>query len=206
MMMSHTERKIILASGSQFRKRMLESAGVPISVVPATVDEPAARAQMARESRVGGPGEIALRLAQLKAEQVSRRHPEALVIGADQVLALGDNIFGKPADLASARAQLLQLHGRVHTLPTGVVLAKAGQMVWQHLGVVELEMRAFSASFLDTYLASAGPAICDTVGGYMLEGLGVQLFERIAGDYFTVIGLPLLPLLAELRQRDMLPT
>lgn len=196
--------ELILASGSRFRQRMLENAGVAFRVVTAVVDEPAARAKMTTDNAALAPGEVALRLAALKALEVSRQFPDALVIGADQVLALGAEIFGKPADRAAARAQLMSLRGLTHTLPTGVVLAQGGQVVWRHLGVSSLEMRAFSEAFLDQYLVAAGDIIMETVGGYALEGLGAQLFERIEGDYFTVIGLPLVPLLAELRQRGVL--
>ena len=179
---------------------MLENAGVSFSVAPADVDEVAARAKMSDMA----PGAVALQLAGLKALEVSRRFPDALVIGADQVLALEGRIFGKPIDRAAARAQLLQLRGRTHTLPTAVVLAQAGRAVWDHLGVAQLEMRPFGDGFLDAYLAAAGEVVTETVGGYALEGLGAQLFERIEGDYFTVIGLPLIPLLAELRRRGVL--
>ena len=196
--------ELILASGSRFRQRMLENAGVAFRVVAAVVDEPAARAKMTTDNAALAPGEVALRLAALKALEVSRQFPDALVIGADQVLALGAEIFGKPADRSAARAQLMSLRGLTHTLPTGVVLAQGGQVVGRHLGVSSLEMRAFSEAFLDQYLVAAGDIIMETVGGYALEGLGAQLFERIEGDYFTVIGLPLIPLLAELRRRGVL--
>ena len=197
---------LILASGSRFRRQMLENAGIAFSVETAAVDEPAARAAMARERLPVAPGEVALRLAGLKAIDVSRRHPNALVIGADQVLALEGDIFGKPSDVPAARAQLMTLRGRTHTLPTGVVLAQGGAVVWQYLGVALLQMRDFGAGFLEAYLAAAGDVVLETVGGYALEGLGAQLFERVEGDYFTVIGLPLVPLLGELRRRGLILT
>lgn len=200
LMPNRPTAKLMLASGSRFRRQMLENAGVSFSVAPADVDEVAARAKMSDMA----PGAVALQLAGLKALEVSRRFPDALVIGADQVLALEGRIFGKPIDRAAARAQLLQLRGRTHTLPTAVVLAQAGRAVWDHLGVAQLEMRPFGDGFLDAYLAAAGEVVTETVGGYALEGLGAQLFERIEGDYFTVIGLPLIPLLAELRRRGVL--
>ena len=201
LMPQHKVAELILASGSRFRRQMLEQAGVAFSVVTASVDEPAARAEMARMTPGMQPGDVAMRLAELKALEVGARNRHALVIGADQVLALDGLIFGKPADSAAARAQLLQLRGKTHTLPTAVVLAQDGRIVWRHLGVAELEMRFFSDGFLATYLAAAGSVVTETVGGYALEGLGAQLFERVAGDYFTVIGLPLIPLLGELRER-----
>ena len=204
LMPRDTLTELILASGSRFRRQMLEQAGVAFSVVTASVDEPEARAEMACTAPGMRPGEVALRLAELKALEVSGRHPAALVIGADQVLALDGVIFGKPSDQAAARAQLLALRGKTHTLPTAVVLAQAGRIVWRHLGVAELEMRHFSNEFLAAYLAAAGSVVTETVGGYALEGLGALLFERVAGDYFTIIGLPLIPLLAELRERGFL--
>ena len=204
LMPRDTLTELILASGSRFRRQMLEQAGVAFSVVTASVDEPEARAEMACTAPGMRPGEVALRLAELKALEVSGRHPAALVIGADQVLALDGVIFGKPSDQAAARAQLLALRGKTHTLPTAVVLAQAGRIVWRHLGVAELEMRFFGDGFLAAYLAAAGSVVTETVGGYALEGLGALLFERVAGDYFTIIGLPLIPLLAELRERGFL--
>lgn len=185
---------------------MMEHAGLTFSVIPATVDEPAARAAMAQENAVIAPGDIALNLAALKALEVSTRHPAALVIGSDQVLALGAEVFGKPATPAAARHQLETLASQTHTLPTGVVLAQGGKVVWEHLGIATLSMRALSPAFLDDYIARAGPTVTETVGGYALEGLGVQLFDTIDGDYFTIIGLPLLPLLAELRRRKVVLT
>lgn len=195
---------LILASGSRFRRHMLANAGVTFSVVTTPVDEPAARAEMRRETPSLNPGNVAMRLAELKALEVSRHHPRALVIGADQVLAHDGAIIGKPDDELAARAQLLLLRGQVHTLQTAVVLARDSVVVWRHLGVAELEMRAFSVAFLDAYLRDAGSIVTETVGGYALEGLGAQLFTRIDGDYFTVIGLPLIALLGELRRRGVL--
>ena len=204
--MSGSEAVLILASGSRFRRAMLENAGVVFRVVPADVDEPAARAEMHCKTAAMAPEDVAMRLAELKALEVSARHPQALVIGADQVLALDGEIFGKPVDTAAARAQLLALRGRTHTLPTAVAIAQGGGIVWRHMGVAELEMREFSAAFLAAYLTGAGDVVTETVGGYALEGLGAQLFERITGDYFTVIGLPLIALLGELRRRGIIAT
>ncbi len=181
----------------------MEQAGLTFAVVPATVDEPAARAAMARGGDAFSPGEVALQLAALKALEVSQKNTAALVIGSDQVLALGAGIFGKPADQMAARRQLETLAGETHTLPTGVVLAQGGKVVWEHLEVATLTMRTLNPAFLDDYFARAGSVVTETVGGYALEGLGVQLFERIEGDYFTIIGLPLLALLGELRRRGV---
>lgn len=195
---------LILASGSRFRRRMLQDARVTFHVVTAAIDEPAARADMQRNAPATTPGEIARRLAELKALAVSRLHPHSLIIGADQVLECDGEIYGKPRDQVEARAQLKSLRNRTHTLPTAVVLALDGCIVWHHLAIATLTMRDFSDIFLDTYLATAGPIVTETVGGYALEGMGAQLFAQVDGDYFTVIGLPLIPLLTELRRRDVL--
>ena len=206
VLMAPRQSPLILASGSRFRRAMLEHAGLAFEVEVATVNEPAERARMEAEHPGIAPGAVAMGLAEIKAMQVSAARPQALVVGADQVLALEGRIFGKPLDLTQARVQLMSLRGRVHTLPTAVVLAESGRVVWRHLGTATLHMRAFSEGFLDHYLRAAGDVVTETVGGYALEGLGSQLFERIEGDYFTIIGLPLLPLLDELRQRSVLAT
>ena len=193
-------RELILASGSRARREMLESAGLTFRVVPADVDEEAHRQSMSEHVVNGGPRRVAQVLARVKAEEVSRRFPHALVIGADQVLALGAEVFTKPADLAAARVALERLAGRVHHLHSAVALARGGTQVWAHMDSAALTMRTMSSAFLDGYIERAGERICASVGAYELEGLGVQLFERIEGDYFTILGLPLLPLLGELRR------
>lgn len=198
--------RLILGSTSASRRRMLASAGIVLEAVASDVDEVALRAELERSGRAASPEAVARALAAAKAEAVSRQHPDALVIGADQVLALGARIFEKPGDLAQARAQLGELRGRRHVLVSAVVLAKAGQSVWAHAETASLAMRAFSDAFLDRYLASAGPVVCQSVGAYQLEGLGAQLFERIEGDYFTILGLPLIALLAELRAHGVIET
>jgi septum formation protein len=195
-------RQLVLASASPSRRRMLEAAGVAFEVVPADVDEEALRRRLA-----GVPvARIAETLARAKAEAVSARLPEALVIGADQVLALGDRVLGKPHGTAEAREQLKLLRGTAHSLHTAVGLALAGATVWSHADTASLVMRPFSDTFLEGYLAEMGERVCQTVGAYEIEGRGVQLFERVAGDQFTIIGLPLLPLLAELRARGAIGT
>jgi len=190
----------VLASASPFRRRMLTAAGLAIEVVPAQLDE----AKIRDEARLSAPAAIAELLARRKAEAVGARLPERVVIGADQVLALDGEVFAKPADVAAARQQLQRLRGRMHDLYTAVSLAVAGTSVWSEVAHASLTMRAFSDAFLADYLARAGPDACRTVGCYQIEGLGVQLFEGIAGDCFTIIGLPLVPLLAELRRCGMI--
>ncbi len=196
--------RIVLASASQTRQDVLAAAGLSFAVQPADVDEDQIRNRwMATGAE---PADIAQRLADAKARQVSARRPHAVVIGADQILARGREVFCKPPDMAAARTALRQLCGRTHHLHSAVTLAIDGNSVWQHVDTAQLTMRAFSSAFLDDYLIRAGPKVCESVGSYQLEGLGVQLFERIEGDYFTVLGLPLLPLLDALRARGELLT
>lgn len=192
---------LVLASGSSARRQMLEAAGVAFEVRPTDVDEDAIRTELGDAS----PEHVAAVLARAKAEAASRKAPDALVIGADQVLALGRTIFTKAPDIEAARAALRSLAGQRHHLHSAVSLAYAGREVWRHLDTAALAMRDFSDAFLDAYLARAGDRVCASVGAYELEGLGIQLFERIEGDYFTILGMPLLPLLGELRARGILP-
>ena len=197
--------QVILASASFFRRRLLEAAGLQFEVVPADIDEAALKRGLAAAVPRPSPGTVAEALARAKAEAVGRNHPDALVIGADQVLALDEELFDKPSDMAAARAQLERLRGRTHTLHTAAVLAHNGKIVWTCVEEAMLTMRAFSRQFLDAYLAHCGAAVCRTVGAYEIEGAGIQLFERVEGDHFTIIGLPLLALLGELRSRGALP-
>lgn len=196
--------RLVLASGSQSRRQMLDAAGLAFDIAPADVDERTIRETLQADDSGIEPADVAEVLARAKAETISRRRPDALVIGADQVLALGAEIFEKPADLAGARGHLQKLRGRTHQLHSVVVLAEGGEVVWAHVDTAALTMHAFSPLFLENYLTLAGTVICDSVGAYQLEGLGVQLFERIEGDYFTILGLPVLPLLAELRARKVI--
>lgn len=204
-----TERQppaIILASASASRRRMLEAAGVGFEVVPSTVDEPALRRSLEAGGATPTPNEVAMALAEAKAREISSGHPDALVIGCDQVLALGERILEKPPDMAAARRQLEDLRGRKHALISAVVLARAGEIHWRHAEAATMAVRAFGGAFLDAYLARAGDVVCQSVGAYQLEGLGAQLFEAIEGDYFTILGLPLIALLNALRAREVLTT
>lgn len=187
---------LILASGSATRRKMLEDAGVAIAVEKPRVDEEAVKAGLRAEGLK--PREQADALAEVKALSVSRLR-SGLVLGADQMLALGDQAFDKPADRAEARAQLLALRGKTHVLLTAAVIARDGRVIWRHVDTPKLTMRAFSDAFLDDYLDRVGEGALSSVGGYQLEGLGAQLFSRVDGDYFSVLGLPLMPLLAYLR-------
>ena len=195
-------RELVLASASPFRRKMLSAAGLSFRVVPAEVDEAALKRGFVDKT----PAEIAGALARAKALEVSARLPAARVIGADQVLALGTEMFDKPGDLAAARAQLLRLRGKTHKLLTAAALAESGEIVWSRLETATLTMRSFSAAFVDSYLAAAGAGLCRIVGAYEIEGAGIQLFERVEGDHFTIVGLPLLALLTELRARGGIAT
>lgn len=206
MTTDHERPRLILASQSRSRRQMLKAAGLSFETIASTVDEPQVRREIEAKGVEVNPAGIARALAAAKAEDVSRTHPDALVIGGDQVLALGDRIFEKPADVAGARAHLMAFRGKTHVLVSAVALAKAGKVAWQHADTASLAVRPFSLSFLDRYLEAVGADVCQSVGAYQLEGLGAQLFERIEGDYFTILGLPLIALLEELRAREVIET
>lgn len=194
----------ILASASRTRAAMLAAAGLAVDLQPAAIDERALDSGWTAEGL--GPDAIALRLAEAKARDVSARQPGRLVIGADQTLALGERRFSKPADTAAARAQLLALRGHVHHLHAGVAVVRDGAVLGAAVSTTAMHVRAFSEAFLDGYLDAMGPRVLDSVGCYQVEGLGIQLFERIEGDWFTVLGLPLMPLLDVLRREGALPS
>lgn len=191
---------LILASGSAARRHMLEAAGLTFQVVSPRVDEEAAKASY----RAAGmkPRDQADALAEIKALSVSRSTAD-FVIGADQMLAVEGHVLDKPNDIAEARAHLERLRGRTHELITAAVVAREGTVIWRHIDTPRLKMRPFSDAFLDGYIERAGEGTLRSVGAYQLEGLGAQLFERVEGDYFSVLGLPLLPLLAFLREHGI---
>lgn len=192
--------KLILASSSRSRADMLRNAGVEFEIVPAHADEDAVKKSMAG----AGAQTIADALAELKALTISTNHPNALVLGADQILGFETEIVSKSESMEEAAALLRRLRGKSHRLVTAAVLAHGGKPVWRHVEISTLQMRAFSDQFLETYLAEGGEDLLSGVGCYQLEGRGAQLFEKIDGDYFAILGLPLLPLLAALRERGIL--
>jgi septum formation protein len=192
--------RFVLASQSAARKAVLRDAGIRFDAEGAQVDEGAIKAE--RLAAGAAPLQVAQVLAEAKAVEVSRRTP-GLVLGADQTLDLDGRLFDKPASVAQLRAQLLDLRGRTHLLHAALAAARDGEVVWRHDGLARLTMRDFSDAFLDDYLAREGEAVQACVGGYRLEGLGVQLFEAIDGDYFTILGLPLLPVLTLLRREGL---
>lgn len=196
--------KLILASASPARARLLASAGVEFRVEAAAIDEAALKCACKADGIAAG--DCALALAAAKARRISERHPRALVIGADQLLVCEGVWFDKPATRAGARTQLQSLRGKNHELMTAACVAIAGEPVWHTLDRPSLTMRLFGDDFLDDYLDAEGAAILGSVGAYRIEGRGVQLFTRIEGDHFAVLGLPLLPLLAFLRDRGIVPS
>lgn len=200
--MSPAGERLVLASKSAARRGMLESAGVPFSVQVADVDEPAIKAAHDPADAAG----LAEELARVKALAVSRRDPEAWVLGADQTLAFDGGLVSKAGSAAEARARLISMRGRTHHLHSGAALARNGQVVWSGVDSAAMRMRDFSDAFLDAYLAAEGEAVLACVGSYRLEGPGAQLFEAVHGDYFTVLGMPLWPVLTELRRAGVLST
>ncbi len=190
-------RKLILASASKSRTDLLRGAGLDIQTCPADLDESEIKAQGLDVV------ETALKLAWAKAGVVSQQYPDSFVIGADQMMECEGRCYDKPVSLMQAKEQLQALRGRIHHLHSAVSVVKDGKIIWSHCQSAELEMRLFSDAFIDDYLEKIGDDVLTTVGGYRLESLGVQLFSRIEGDYFTILGLPLLSLLAFLRDQGI---
>jgi len=194
------QHPLILASQSRARQMLLANAGIPYDAIPADIDE----RSIQKNSGLSAPGEIAGLLAREKACFVSAKNVSRYVIGADQTLALGDRLFSKPAGRAQAADQLRLLAGQTHELHSAVSVAHDGKILFSGVSIASMTMRRLSDGEIDVYLDQAGQAVTTSVGAYQLEGLGIHLFERIEGDHFTILGLPLLPLLAFLRGQGLL--
>jgi septum formation protein len=194
---------LILASGSKMRARMLRAAGVPIEIAVPNIDEPELMASL--DASGATADRVAEVLAEMKAQRIAPRFPGRFVLGCDQMLECEGSWLDKPEDRSHARDQLRALRGRSHRLITGAVLVRDEERIWHAIDSAELRMRDFSDAFLEQYLDQAGGDILSSVGAYQLEGLGAQLFERVSGDFFTILGLPLLPVLAILREHEIVP-
>jgi septum formation protein len=191
---------LILASQSRARQGLLANAGIAFEAIPADIDERAIQ----QASSLTSPGEIAAMLARAKALAVASSHPGRFVIGADQTLTLGERLFSKPTGRGQAAEQLRALAGRSHELHSAVAVARDGEILFEHVSIARMTMRPLDDHAISAYLDAAGAAVTTSVGAYQLEGFGVHLFERIEGDHFTILGLPLLPLLEFLRSRQLL--
>jgi septum formation protein len=201
-MLQNGLQRLVLASASSSRRSLLNVAGLQFDVSAASLDESEVKSRIHQQ---GGSGaDVALLLAENKARRVAEADPDALVIGADQVLVCGGAWFDKPQSLQEARCQLLALRGRTHVLETAVACVRGSACVWRHLSQPVLTMREFSMAFLDAYLATEGEKVLGSVGAYRLEAAGVHLFERVDGEHSAILGLPLLPLLAFLRGQGVL--
>lgn len=198
----NTPEKLILASGSKIRQALLENAGLSFDVTVARIDEESVKQALVQEGAT--PRDIADALAEGKARKISMKHPEAMVIGCDQTLSFKGRLISKAETKEEARAILKEMRGERHKLLSAAVIYEAGEPKWRHVGEVRLEMNKFSDAYLDAYLDRNWDEIQHCVGSYMLEAEGVRLFSRIDGDYFTVLGLPMLPLLAYLSQRGII--
>lgn len=196
--------RLVLASASPSRASVLRHAGIAALNEPAQLDEAEVKAALRADG--AGPRDIAETLAELKAQKVSRRRPGAFVIGADQMLECEGDWLDKPTDLAQAADQLRFLSAKTHRLISAVCVVRDGTRLWHHVAVASLTVRPLSEAFIAAYLAAVGPAALSSVGAYQLEGLGAQLFTRIEGDYFAILGLPLLPLLDFLRNHEVIAT
>lgn len=189
---------IVLASSSPFRRQLMENAGLRFSAEAADIDERAIEAPL--EAAGASPDEVALQLARAKALYVSARNPAKLVIGSDQTMSLGSRVYHKPKDMAAAKDHLLSLSANTHRLNSAVAFARDGEVVWEHVAHADMTVRPLTEEFVRRHLERVGDKALKSVGAYQLEGEGIQLFEKIDGDYFTIIGLPLLAVLAELRR------
>ncbi len=192
--------KLVLASSSPFRRMLMENAGLAFEAQAAHIDERAIEAPLEKSGAT--PDQVALVLAEAKADEVSRRFGGALVIGSDQTMSLGSEVFHKPKDMDAAADHLRRLAGKTHRLNSAIAIVRDGTVLWQHVAHAELTMRPMADDFIARHLRRVGTKALASVGAYQLEGEGIQLFEKIDGDYFTILGLPMLPLLAKLRELE----
>lgn len=189
---------LVLASASPFRRALLENAGLVFAARAAEIDERALEKPLEEEG--ASPEEVAVRLAEAKARDVARHFPEALVIGSDQTMSLGQRVYHKPKDMAEAGQHLLSLSDKTHRLNSAIVLVRGEEILWRHISSAQMSVRTLTPEFVERHLQRVGGKALSSVGAYQLEGEGIQLFEKIEGDYFTILGLPMLPLLAKLRE------
>lgn len=197
------ETKLILASGSPFRKQLMEAAGLTFDAEPARIDEREIEAPLILSGAT--PEAVAAALAKAKAQDVAQRNSPAFAIGSDQVMSMDGRLFHKCTSVEMAREQLWSMRGKTHRLSSAISIVRQGEEVWNHVSIADLTFRDFTETFLDSYIANAGSKVLLTVGAYSYEGLGQQLFEKVEGDFFTIIGLPMLPLLAALRDLAIIP-
>jgi septum formation protein len=197
-------RPLLLASSSAIRLQLLQQAGIETTAMPARIDEETIRQSL--ESEQAKPQDIADALAEMKARKLAEKHPDALVLGCDQVLAFNDKIYAKPETIEDARSQLQAFRGQTHKLISALVLYDAGKPIWRHISTAKLTMRNASDTYIDAYLVRNWHSIQQAVGGYKLEEEGIRLFTTIEGDYFTILGLPLLPLISYLGTRGFIET
>lgn len=188
---------LVLASASPFRRMLLDNAGIAFQAQAADIDERAIEGEIERQG--SSPEEVALVLAEAKARNVGQAFPDAIIIGSDQTMSLGTRVYHKPRDMNEARDHLLSLSGKGHQLNSAIVLTQGNDILWKHVSSARLSVRLLSPDFIDAHLARVGTKALSSVGAYQLEGEGIQLFDAIDGDYFTILGLPMLPLLEKLR-------
>lgn len=200
--MMKAEIKLVLASKSPYRAQLLKNVGLDVESFPSDVDERTVEAPLLAADLE--PGDVAEILAQAKATNISEKHPDAYVIGCDQTLSLEGELLHKPADMEEARHRLLQMSGKTHQLNSAIVLIRNGEVLWSHVEIAKMKMRKLDPGFIGRHLAEVGEIALTSVGAYQIEAEGLQLFEEISGDYFTIMGLPLLPLLSELRERNLM--
>jgi septum formation protein len=201
-----TEKDLVLASETGSLRRLLEASGLAFRLMPLNLDEVATHQALLKNMGETDPADVAEMLTRAKIDEASARFPGALIIGAHQVISLNGKLLEKPNTIDAARDRLFELRDKTHELHSAVALAMEGQMTWTHVETAQLTMRSFSAQFVGRYLAAAGPQICEAPGAYELDGIGLQLFDRIQGDYLALLGAPILLLFARLRESGFMAT